>query len=275
MAMPEQMIQPLAEFSTDSAARAAVYGRCFFLKSLSIWRSGESQWLESDVLHLGSSGLFGESKGTVRMNHTREVFTPQISRKRKEREESFKGNNSNRQPTSASNTTSSKPAEPISSNQLLAGYMALEFLRAGTLLGQKFDPARAEGVPVSLAEPKKKPGQNNSNIIGNSSEADGTAGEPSVEDSSAAKQCYAELANLLKTDGTHIPGIVNPTQLEGDCSGCTWLVLIGGTSCLAHFESWKRLTNADGRRRSLCLCGYLKNHFSVSKNLEFVLMFCL
>ncbi|GAB4850868.1 hypothetical protein Ancab_030169 [Ancistrocladus abbreviatus] len=177
------------------------------------------------------------------MNHPRGVFTPLISRKRKERDEpsflhSNRGNNNaaarnKEQPTSAPNTTSSKPVEPISSNRLLAGYMAYEFLTKGTLLGQKFDPARAEAVPVSVPEQKKKliQGVNNSGNTssssnsGNSESGSGvgacTGTEPSEKKSPAAaaakpapqRQSYAEVANLLKTDGAHIPGIVNPTQL--------------------------------------------------------------
>uniref|UniRef100_A0A803LMM9 Embryo sac development arrest 6 n=2 Tax=Chenopodium quinoa TaxID=63459 RepID=A0A803LMM9_CHEQI len=84
---------------------------------------------------------------------------------------------------------------PGSSNRLLAGYMAHEFLTKGTLFGQKFDPARAEAVPVSAAEPKRKPGQTGF----------GSGVKPN--------RSYADVAQLLKSDGTHIPGIVNPTQL--------------------------------------------------------------
>ncbi|GAB4843098.1 hypothetical protein Ancab_013077 [Ancistrocladus abbreviatus] len=178
------------------------------------------------------------------MNRQGRVFTPQISRKRREREEpSFlhgnRGNNnyaaarSKQQTTSTPNTTSSKPLEPISSNRLLAGYMAYEFLTKGTLLGQKFDPALEEAVPVAASEPKKKLIQsvnNNNNNNNNSSSSSssssgnsesasrvGAGAQASVKKSSAAskplQQSYAEVANLLKTDGAHISGIVNPTQL--------------------------------------------------------------
>lgn len=77
--------------------------------------------------------------------------------------------------------------------------MAYEFLTKGTLFGQKLDPARAEAVPLpsSAAEGKRmKPSQIEE------------AAEPSKQ-----HQSYGELATLLKTDGAHIPGIVNPTQL--------------------------------------------------------------
>lgn len=135
----------------------------------------------------------------MRMNQPRGALTAQIPRKRKEREDLFlaslKSNNKGKQvqqtygpPPSHPNTTSSKPkpSEPVLSNRLLAGYMAHEFLTQGTLLGQKFDPARAQ------AEPKKK---------------------PSPDQQPPPRKSYAEVATLLKTDGAHITGIVNPTQL--------------------------------------------------------------
>ncbi|XP_021752242.1 uncharacterized protein LOC110717785 [Chenopodium quinoa] len=150
------------------------------------------------------------------MNHTsRSVVT--ATRKRKDRGElenssfynhkgsfgsSHKpllvGNNNN---INHNSTTSSSPrmvepgsgSGPVSSNRLLAGYMAHEFLTKGTLFGQKFDPARAEAVPVQPLSPKEsrvRPG------LGR-----------------VANRSYADVAQLLKGDGTHIPGIVNPTQL--------------------------------------------------------------
>ncbi|CAH1441300.1 unnamed protein product [Lactuca virosa] len=90
------------------------------------------------------------------------------------------------QATVASSTASKgiKGMEAMSSNRLLAGYMAHEFLTKGTLLGQKFDGgAAARGK----------------------TEANGN-------------ETYKEITSLLmmKTDGgggARIPGIVNPTQL--------------------------------------------------------------
>ncbi|GMI85742.1 hypothetical protein like AT5G44060 [Hibiscus trionum] len=96
-----------------------------------------------------------------------------------------------------------KAAQPVHSNQLLAGYLAHEFLTRGTLFGETWDPARprqtaavsrrgiGEGLDLNErsrdeeAEPKAKP----------------------------ERQRYVEVASLLKTDGAHIPGIVNPSQL--------------------------------------------------------------
>jgi hypothetical protein len=71
--------------------------------------------------------------------------------------------------------------------------MAYEFLTEGTLLGQKFDPARAE--VTSLA--------------GGSVECS-KRGEPGKK---KEHKSYAEVASILKGEGAHIPGIVNPCQL--------------------------------------------------------------
>ncbi|XP_039067669.1 uncharacterized protein LOC120213664 [Hibiscus syriacus] len=78
-------------------------------------------------------------------HHQRRISTPGISRKRKEREPfySFKPSI----PVQSSVYSGPKlPSSPDCSNQLLAGYMAHEFLTKGTLLGQQFDPARSEAV---------------------------------------------------------------------------------------------------------------------------------
>lgn len=85
---------------------------------------------------------------------------------------------------------------PVSSNRLLAGYMAYEFLTKGTILGRKFDPARGEPSPSSPATWKK---------------AKTGAEEPS--ETKKEHQSYSEVASILKTDGAHIPGVVNPSQL--------------------------------------------------------------
>ncbi|XVF62821.1 hypothetical protein PTKIN_Ptkin09bG0039300 [Pterospermum kingtungense] len=131
------------------------------------------------------------------MSHQqRRILTPGISRKRKEREPfySFKPSI----PVQSSVYTSPKPQpSPNCSNRLLAGYMAHEFLTRGTLFGQKFDPARAEAIPIigSFPEPRKPVKQET---------------EPNLKKES---QSYAEVAGILKDEGAHIPGIVNPTQL--------------------------------------------------------------
>lgn len=134
--------------------------------------------------------------------HPRKILPPGngVTRKRKEREREglYSVNPSIPSQTSAQ-AAYSKPNEPTMSNQLLAGYMAYEFLTKGTLLGQKFDPARAESTPIQgySAEPKR-----------NKTEV----GEPSGK---KEQQSYAEVASILKTNGAHVPGIFNPTQLAG------------------------------------------------------------
>ncbi|KAL0414280.1 UNVERIFIED_CONTAM: hypothetical protein Sradi_1629900 [Sesamum radiatum] len=149
----------------------------------------------------------------------RRILTPGASRKRKEREVFYPSTSSKPlpPPTAVSRgvsgaypaTTSSRGAEqqqpppPLSSNRLLAGYMAYEFLSKGTLFGQKFDPARAEAVPVNSADSKRN--RQSQSQVQPSAET-----EPSVK---SKPQSYAEVANLLKSDGAHIPGVVNPTQL--------------------------------------------------------------
>ncbi|PON37721.1 embryo sac development arrest protein [Parasponia andersonii] len=137
--------------------------------------------------------------------NSRRILTPgAASRKRKEREAfySLKSSTPPLPPSASAQAAAKKPAvpkadEPASSNRLLACYMAYEFLTNGTLFGQKFDPARAEAVPVggsSSAESRKPK----------------LEAEPIVR---KEHQSYSEVASILKTDGAHIPGIVNPTQL--------------------------------------------------------------
>ncbi|KAI3738904.1 hypothetical protein L2E82_29164 [Cichorium intybus] len=80
-------------------------------------------------------------------------------------------------------------ANATSSNKLLAGYMAYEFLTKGTLLGQKFDGARADTA---------------------------ARGKRQTETEANGNETYKEITSLLmmKNDGgARIPGIVNPTQL--------------------------------------------------------------
>lgn len=145
-------------------------------------------------------------------NHPRRILTPGASRKRKEREAYYPFKLSAPAPAQgAANATaksiSSKDvsSEPVCPNRLLAGYMAYEFLSKGTLFGQKYDPARAEAV--ALAGSTKPEGRRQQQQQ-----------EPSVQQQQQQKEHkqtkgYAEVASILKTEGAHIPGIVNPTQL--------------------------------------------------------------
>ncbi|XP_050251798.1 uncharacterized protein LOC126698536 [Quercus robur] len=99
----------------------------------------------------------------------------------------------------------------FSSNRILAGYLAHEFLTRGTLFGQQWDPTSTnqnEAVSKKAEEEKiPKP----------SGEAEGQVEEEEGDDQQQRqqqeKERYVELANLLKTGGAHLAGIVNPTQL--------------------------------------------------------------
>lgn len=141
-------------------------------------------------------------------HHPRRILNPGASRlKRKVWEPIYPAKPT---PPVTTTTSSSMPAEPVISVHLLAGYMAHEFLTKGTLLGEKFDPARAKAVPVSSAQSSKwgkykGKGHNNNK----SGEAE-PSGKGKLQKNS---QSYAEVAVLVKSGGTHIPGIVNPTQL--------------------------------------------------------------
>ncbi|CAI0386175.1 unnamed protein product [Linum tenue] len=92
-----------------------------------------------------------------------------------------------------------KFTEPVgSNNQLLAGYLAHEFLSKGTLFGE---PMRADNCPSPIYVKAKKI-------------------KPSMEMERETKamigkrsERYLEVSKLLKMEGAHLPGIINPTQL--------------------------------------------------------------
>ncbi|GER41711.1 unnamed protein product [Striga asiatica] len=149
--------------------------------------------------------------------HSRRILTPRASRKRKGMEALpfptsskplisqtavHRGVSFTSQATTSYKGSEPLPQpQPLASNRLLAGCLALEFLTKGTLFGQKFDPGRAEASPVRAAEVKRN------KLSQPSKEA-----EPSGK-AKPKPESYIEVANLLKSDGVHIPGIVNPTQL--------------------------------------------------------------
>ncbi|KAG7026157.1 hypothetical protein SDJN02_12656, partial [Cucurbita argyrosperma subsp. argyrosperma] len=122
---------------------------------------------------------------SVHSRTTTTMLPPGASRKRKEVETFVK--------------PKAVGADSVVSNRLLAGYLAHEFLSKGTLFGEKYEPARSEAVGMTCSRPaeykKTKP------------EA---AAAPSVE---KENQSYAEVASILKMEGAHLPGIVNPAQL--------------------------------------------------------------
>ncbi|CAN7027972.1 unnamed protein product [Brassica oleracea var. botrytis] len=94
-------------------------------------------------------------------------------------------------------TVAAVVAEPASSNQLLAGFLAHEFLNKGTLFGEQWNPVRAQAGPF--------PAQ--------STESRQTKPSHDIEPSDHKRRRYEEVANILRADGTHLPGIVNPSQL--------------------------------------------------------------
>jgi hypothetical protein len=70
-------------------------------------------------------------------------------------------------------------------NKLLAGYLAHEFLRCGTLLGERrLEPSAWKEKEPALAAPAPEPSRR-----------------------------YAEVSRLLMAGGARIPGIVNPSKL--------------------------------------------------------------
>ncbi|KEH23952.1 hypothetical protein MtrunA17_Chr7g0261571 [Medicago truncatula] len=77
------------------------------------------------------------------------------------------------------NDNNNKGSNLSLNNTLFAGYLAHEFLTKGTLLGQQMS---------SMSSSREEPLQQKYNR-------------------------YVEVAYLLKSDGTHFPDIVNPTQL--------------------------------------------------------------
>ena len=80
------------------------------------------------------------------------------------------------------------PPPPGGNSKLLAGYLAHEFLRFGTLLGERPPtPSRKESA---AARPTPAPAP---------------APEPARR--------FAEASMLLMAGGPRIPGVVNPTQL--------------------------------------------------------------
>ncbi|KAF3486137.1 hypothetical protein F2Q69_00055145 [Brassica cretica] len=72
-------------------------------------------------------------------------------------------------------------------NQLLAGYMAHEYLNKGTLFGEQWNPARSEARKNKASH--------------------------DMEPSDYKRRRYVEVADILRADGAFMPGIVNPSQL--------------------------------------------------------------
>ena len=119
-------------------------------------------------------------------------------------------------PLAGSGKAAQAQVQTVSSNQLLAGYLAHEFLTRGTLFGQQWGPPRPQ--PTTTAEFRK--GTREEAEPSQRSKAGEAELEPEPEpepetglEPKPKNLRYVEVASLLKTDGAHIPGIVNPTQL--------------------------------------------------------------
>lgn len=152
-------------------------------------------------------------------HHPRRILPPGGTRKRKERE--GLGLCFSPGPPPPTTTAYSAPAveagNVMSQNRLLASYMAHEFLTKGTLFGQKFEPAGAEALALSTSN----------------------SAAPAQPMSVMRKEhhSYAEVASIVKSDGTHIPGIVNPTQLS------RWMQIWRGGFPLDIRRKWTNLWN--------------------------------
>ncbi|MCL7033575.1 hypothetical protein MKW94_023572 [Papaver nudicaule] len=132
------------------------------------------------------------------------------SRKRKDRDEALAMMaNKHTEPPPPPLKSPSAPAVSKDNNWLLAGYLAHEFLTGGTLLGQKWDPARATANPItprSTNNVRRGP-------TGAAADVKGGGGGPTTPVRPQQK-IYADVAGLLKSsEGAHIEGVVNPTQL--------------------------------------------------------------
>ncbi|XP_076935156.1 uncharacterized protein LOC143601700 [Bidens hawaiensis] len=142
------------------------------------------------------------------MSHTPRQLIPMASNKPKARDETFGFLKPSTTPKLAKPILpramapapfrATKPARPVHDNKLLAGYLAHEFLTKGTLFGQKWDPtaaAHSADIRKPMNSQKVKP-------------AEPKLGEKRKFES------YAEVSGLVMgSDGMHIPGIFNPTQL--------------------------------------------------------------
>jgi hypothetical protein len=101
-------------------------------------------------------------------------------------------------------TEADKPDKPIPSNKLLAGYLAHEFLTKGTLFGQLFDP-------TSIHRVRFESDSIVSSAADSTAEQDAELTRPNVR---KEHESYGEVASIVKMNGTHIKGIVNPTELS-------------------------------------------------------------
>jgi len=127
----------------------------------------------------------------------RRVLTPSTtttSNKRKERDD----------PSPFERPKPDKPLSrtgpaPMPSNQLLAGYLAHEYLTKGTLLGQSWLPGKTKEEDDGGEEGEAA--------------TDTPCRSPEMKNQKEERERYVEVTGLLKGGGTHLHGVVNPTQL--------------------------------------------------------------
>nr|XP_043635264.1 uncharacterized protein LOC122606481 [Erigeron canadensis] len=173
------------------------------------------------------------------MNHSHRQLPPMAPHKRKFRDETFdflKPSKTIKPPPSKQAKPMPRPAHrramtlinpsieaispPTQSNMLLAEYLAHEYITKGTLFGRLYDPAQ------------KAPRANNSTTLADFT----TMKEPShgfvnphketaeiklktwknkngISPRLTRNQKFIEVSKLL-VNGAHIPGIVNPSQLD-------------------------------------------------------------
>ncbi|GAB4847864.1 hypothetical protein Ancab_026924 [Ancistrocladus abbreviatus] len=82
----------------------------------------------------------------------------------------------------------------VGNSKLLGGYLAHEYLTIGTLFGEAYGTAahaHAEVVKYVSEGPK---------LV------------KQIEEEERKYKAYMEVANLLKVERTHVPGIVNPSH---------------------------------------------------------------
>ncbi|XP_058759133.1 uncharacterized protein LOC131632401 [Vicia villosa] len=110
-------------------------------------------------------------------------------------------------PTTTSTTTASRGLEPkpMPSNQLLAGYLAHEYLTKGTLLGQPWVPPKGKSKEEDDGVDEGEP-----TATTTAAAAEEACPSPEIK---MERERYVEVTGLLKSGGTHLHGVVNPTQL--------------------------------------------------------------
>ncbi|KGN46382.1 uncharacterized protein LOC105435768 [Cucumis sativus] len=152
---------------------------------------------------------------TMRLPPRRLMTSPRPNNKRKEREGLDYDDDDDEAHQLPLTAKVPKPTPTPHSKQLLAGYLAHEFLTKGTLFGQTWDN------PDPAANANANAMASSSSSFSSFSSSPPLTTEPQEKRQAEAQlhhpkknyQSYVEVANLLKHNGPHLEGIVNPTQL--------------------------------------------------------------